>query len=177
MRPISGPQDLVVVAVKQPAMATVARGIAPLLAPHTMVLTAMNGVPWWFFQGFGGEHAGMRLESVDADGSIAAAIPASQVIGCVVHATASDARARSCAARLRPGADPRRAGRRHHASAPRWSRPLRHAGFEARASATIQLDIWYKLWGNMTMNPVPAITGATCDRILDDELVRAFCCA
>src|SRR5512140_2623030 len=65
-----GVQDLVVIAVKAPAMAQVAQSIGPLLGPSTMVLTAMNGVPWWFFDGFGGRYAGTRLQAVDHDGSI-----------------------------------------------------------------------------------------------------------
>ena len=63
------------VAVKAPAMAEVAKAIRPLLGPDTMVLTAMNGVPWWFFQGFGGRYAGTTLKAVDPDGSIAEAVP------------------------------------------------------------------------------------------------------
>ena len=84
-----GVQDLVVVAVKAPAMADVARAIGPLLGPHTIVLTAMNGVPWWFFEGFGGQFAGTRLKSVDPDGVIAQAIPGRHIVGCVVHASCS----------------------------------------------------------------------------------------
>src|SRR3954468_21178981 len=84
-----GVQDLVVVAVKAPAMADVARAIGPLLGPDTMVLTAMNGVPWWFFEGFGGRLAGTRLRAVDPDGAIARAIPGHHIVGCVVHASCS----------------------------------------------------------------------------------------
>jgi 2-dehydropantoate 2-reductase len=84
-----GEQELVVVAVKAPAMAEVAKSIAPLIGPNTIVLTAMNGVPWWFFEGFGGRYAGTRLASIDPDGSIAQAVPASHIIGCVVHASCS----------------------------------------------------------------------------------------
>ena len=82
-----GVQDLVVIAVKAPAMADVARAIAPRLGPETMVLTAMNGVPWWFFEGFGGQWQGTRLQAVDPDGQIAKAVPAHHIIGCVVHAS------------------------------------------------------------------------------------------
>jgi 2-dehydropantoate 2-reductase len=82
-----GVQDLVIVAVKAPAMAEVAKGIGPLLGPQTMVLTAMNGVPWWFFEGFGGRYAGTRLKAVDPDGAIAEAVPARHIVGCVVHAS------------------------------------------------------------------------------------------
>ena len=84
-----GVQDLVVVAVKAPALLEVARHIAPLIGPDTVVLTAMNGVPWWFFEGFGGALAGTALQAVDATGEIARAIPARHVIGCVVHASCS----------------------------------------------------------------------------------------
>jgi len=169
-----GVQDLVVVAVKAPAMADVARGIVPLLGPGTTVLTAMNGVPWWFFQGFGGRYEGTRLASVDPDGSIARAIPAGHIVGCVVHA--------SCALDG-PGFV------RHHfgngliigepsgAQSERvqqLARLLQQAGFAATVSEQIQKDAWYKLWGNMTVNPVSAMTGATTDRILDDDLVRGF---
>jgi 2-dehydropantoate 2-reductase len=169
-----GAQDLVVVAVKGPAMASVAAQIAPLLGPQTIVLTAMNGVPWWFCAGLGADFTGRRLESIDPDGAIAAAIPTAQTVGCVVHA--------SCLVEA-PGLI------RHHqgnglivgeASGQASERvaalteALVAAGFNASMSAQIQRDVWYKLWGNMTMNPVSAITGATTDRILSDELVRGF---
>ena len=169
-----GVQDLVVVAVKAPALAEVARGIAPLLGPHTMVLTAMNGVPWWFFQGFGGAHAGTALKAVDASGAIAAAIPARHVVGCVVHA--------SCALQA-PGVVQHHFGNRLILGEPSGQQTerakalsalLERAGFEAPLSEQIQRDTWYKLWGNMTVNPVSALTGATTDLILDDPLVRDF---
>jgi 2-dehydropantoate 2-reductase len=170
-----GVQDLVVVAVKAPALAGVAARIAPLIGPDTMVLTAMNGVPWWFLDGgFGGAFGGTRLAAVDPDGAIAAAIPAASVIGGVVHASCSlDA----------PGVV------RHHfgngliigepsgQATPRIEKLaalLVRAGIEARVSPQIQKDVWYKLWGNMTVNPISALTGATTDLILDDALVREF---
>ena len=174
-----GPQDLVVVAVKGPALASVAAAISPLLDRDTIVMTAMNGVPWWFFDGFGGEHAGMRLTSIDPDGSIAAAIPARHVVGCVVHA--------SCAS-PEPGLTRHNVGNRliigepssghNGADSPRMrtlAETLAGAGFDVEISACIQRDVWYKLWGNMTMNPVSALTGATVDRVLDDSLVNGFC--
>jgi 2-dehydropantoate 2-reductase len=169
-----GVQDLVIVAVKAPAMAEVARNIRPLLGPDTMVLTAMNGVPWWFFQGFGGDYAGRRLQAVDPDGSIAEAIPARHIIGCVVHA--------SCSLR-EPGWVQHHMGNKLIVGEPSGEKTprvqqlaalLEKAGFEAVLSEQIQKDAWYKLWGNMTVNPVSAMTGATTDRILDDELVRGF---
>ena len=84
-----GPQDLVIVAVKAPSMRDIANNIAPLLAPHTMVMPAMNGVPWWFFDGFGGALQGTRLKTIDPDGQIGRAIPSQHVVGCVVHASCS----------------------------------------------------------------------------------------
>ena len=84
-----GVQDLVVLAVKAPSLPEVVDHIAPLIGPNTLVLTAMNGVPWWFLQGFGGALANRRLISVDPDGALAKAIPAAHIIGCVVHASCS----------------------------------------------------------------------------------------
>lgn len=169
-----GVQDLVVVSVKAPGMADVARRIGPLIGPRTIVLTAMNGVPWWFLQGFGGPVAGRTLESVDPGGAIAQAIPAAQVIGCVVHASCSvDA----------PGVIRHRAGNGLIVGEPAGGDTprvkaltdlLMQAGFNVTLSPQIQRDVWYKLWGNMTVNPVCAMTGATSDRALDDELVRGF---
>ena len=172
-----GPQDLVVIAVKAPAMADVAKGIAPLLGSNTMVLTAMNGVPWWFFQGFGGKLQGTTLNTIDPEGRIAQAIPAHHVIGCVVHASCSlDA----------PGVvrhhfgqglilgEPAEQNGQVSTRVQQLVTDLQAAGFNASASAQIQKDVWYKLWGNMTVNPISAITGATTDRILKDDLVRDF---
>ncbi|WP_332824744.1 2-dehydropantoate 2-reductase [Ramlibacter sp.] len=169
-----GEQDLVVVAVKAPAMAEVARAIGPLLGPRTIVLTAMNGVPWWFFQGFGGAYAGARLKAVDPDGSIAEAIPPAHIVGCVVHA--------SCALR-EPGYVQHHFGNKLIVGEPSGEQTprvrqlaalLAKAGFETVLSEQIQKDAWYKLWGNMTVNPVSAMTGATTDLILDDPLVLNF---
>ena len=170
-----GAQDLVVVAVKGPAMADVAARIAPLLHADTMVLTAMNGVPWWFFHGFGGRFAGTRLQAIDPDGAIAAAIPDRHVVGCVVHlscATAEPGLTRHVFGNQLIIGEPD--GR----TTPRMetlAATLVRAGFATTVSASIQSDIWYKLWGNMTMNPVSALTGATADRIIADPLVNRFC--
>jgi 2-dehydropantoate 2-reductase len=169
-----GVQDLVIVAVKAPAMAGVAAAIAPLIGPDTMVLTAMNGVPWWFFEGFGGPYAGTRLKAVDPDGAIARAIPGRHIIGCVVHA--------SCSLNS-PGFVKQHFGNKLIVGEPSGARSpriielaalLESAGLEASLSDQIQKDAWFKLWGNMTVNPISAMTGATTDLILDDELVRAF---
>jgi 2-dehydropantoate 2-reductase len=170
-----GVQDLVVIAVKGPALTAAAQSAMPLIGPRTIVLPAMNGVPWWFFDGLSGPHDGMRLESVDPGGTIGRAIPATHVIGCVVHASA---------ATVQPGLVAHRIGDGLIFGEPDGSETVRlagivdvfrHAGFTVTASRRIRSDIWYKLWGNLTMNPVSALTGATGDRVLDDPLVRKFC--
>jgi 2-dehydropantoate 2-reductase len=138
------------------------------------VLTAMNGVPWWFFAGFGGSFEGTPLQAIDPQGEIAAAIPAQHVIGGVVHASSSLST---------PGYARHHFGNRLIIGEPSGQATqrvqqlvalLQRAGFEAELSPQIQQDIWYKLWGNMTVNPVSALTGATTDLILGDELVRDF---
>ena len=172
-----GPQDLVIVAVKAPSMRDIANNIAPLLAPHTMVMPAMNGVPWWFFDGFGGALQGTRLKTIDPDGQIGRAIPSQHVVGCVVHASCSlDA----------PGVVRHHFGQGLILGEPAEQQgnvslrvqqlvaDLQTAGFNASASAQIQKDVWYKLWGNMTVNPISAFTGATTDLIMQDDLVRNF---
>ncbi|HWI79706.1 MAG TPA: 2-dehydropantoate 2-reductase, partial [Ramlibacter sp.] len=149
-----GPQDLVIVAVKAPAMAEVAKAISPLLGPQTVVLTAMNGVPWWFFEGFGGRYAGTQLKAVDPDGSIAKAVPARHIIGCVVHASCSLAG---------PGSVVHHFGNKLIVGEPSGEKTVRvrelvarleTAGYETVLSDQIQKDAWYKLWGNMTVNPI-----------------------
>jgi 2-dehydropantoate 2-reductase len=171
-----GAQDLVILAVKAQALPALAPSLAPLLAPDTIVMPAMNGVPWWF--GAGVAALGTRpLESVDPGGGIAAAIPLKSVVGCVVHASV---------AATEPGVSTHRMGRGLIVGEPAGGESARvaglaeilsRAGFEVTRSPRIRYDIWYKLWGNMTMNPVSALAGATTDRLLDDELVRAFCAA
>ncbi|HEX7686971.1 MAG TPA: 2-dehydropantoate 2-reductase [Burkholderiaceae bacterium] len=169
---VLGVQDVVVVAVKAPALADIAARIAPLLGPHTIVLPAMNGVPWWFCQGLPGAASGLTLSSVDPDGAIARGIPVEHVVGCVVHAASYVGE---------PGVTHNRMGRGLVIGEPRGGisprveqlrAALEAAGFEATASPMIQRDIWYKLWGNMTTNPISAITGATTDRVMADDLVR-----
>ena len=172
-----GPQDLVLLAVKATALPEVAPRIAPLLGPGTVVMPAMNGVPWWFSSGLGGLLEGRPLRTVDPDGSIAAAVPAHRVLGCVVHLGAScpePGLVRSLPLRRLIVGEPSGAATGRLAAV---ASALRDSGFEVEESARIQRDIWYKLWGNMTMNPLSALTGATMDRILDDPLVARFCVA
>ncbi|MBL8278794.1 MAG: 2-dehydropantoate 2-reductase [Pelomonas sp.] len=167
-----GAQDLVILAVKGPAVAGVAAQVAQLCGPDTRVLTALNGLPWWFTAGLPVQ--GLSLESVDPGGRIAALLPPQRVIGCVVHA--------SCALR-EPGwvrhvmGNGLLIGEALGGNSPAvdaLATLLTQAGFAAKAAESIQRDAWYKLWGNMTTNPVSALTRATTDLILADDLVREF---
>ncbi|MGQ0708424.1 MAG: 2-dehydropantoate 2-reductase [Rhodoferax sp.] len=169
-----GVHDLVFIAVKSQALPALAPQLTPLIGPHTVVVPAMNGVPWWFCQGVPGLD-GAPLQCVDPQGAIAPALPLPQVLGCVVHASTST---------QEPGVVRHHMGRGLIVGEPAGGASaragavaalLRGAGFDASASDDVRRDIWYKLWGNMTMNPVSALTGASTDRILDDPLVSAFC--
>jgi 2-dehydropantoate 2-reductase len=171
-----GPQDLVIVAVKGPALAAAAASLQPLLGDDTHVMPAMNGVPWWFLRAAPAvtPFADHCLASIDADGSIAALLPLTRVLGCVVHLT--------CAS-PEPGVVQHGFGDRLIVGEPAGGasarvdsvvRALVAAGFQAEAHADIRQAIWYKLWGNMTMNPVSALTGAESHRIIDDPLVLGF---
>ena len=171
---VLGVQDLVVIAVKAPALPALAPQLAPLIGEHTIVLPAMNGVPWWFGPATPAL-AGAPLASVDPGGAIARAIPLHHVVGCVVHASALTAE---------PGLTVHKMGNGLLIGEPAGglSERVEHlrlllemAGFETTASPDIRRGAWYKLWGNLVMNPVSALTGATADRILDDALVRGFC--
>jgi 2-dehydropantoate 2-reductase len=170
-----GEQDLLILAVKAHSMPSVAPVIGPLLGPQTMLLTAMNGVPWWFFDGFGGPCQGRHLDSVDPGGTIAAAIPAGHVIGGVVHVSCSVPEPGLIRHHHGTGLI---VGEPDHSVSPRLralAGVLEKGGFEVTVSDRIHSDVWYKLWGNMTVNPVSVLTGATADQIVDDDLVRAFC--
>ena len=171
-----GEQDVVILAVKAQSVRGALPGIVPLLGPQTAVLSTLNGVPWWFFDGFGGPCAGCHLDSVDPGGLVASAIPASRVIGGTVHLSASSPE---------PGVVRRYSGNGLIIGEPSGGAPsprvsllasvLREAGLDITVSPRVREDIWYKLWGNLTVNPVSALTGATADQVLDDDLVRVFC--
>lgn len=169
---VLGEQDLVILAVKGPAVAAVAPHVAALCGPQTRVLTALNGLPWWFTAGV--PVPGLQLASVDPGGVIAAQLPPERVIGCVVHA--------SCALRepgwvrhvMGNGLLLGEAAGGSSESLQTMTSLLARAGFAAKAVDSIQREVFYKLWGNMTTNPVSALTRATTDRILADPLVCEF---
>ena len=173
-----GEQDLVVIAVKGTTLADVAQALHPLLGPQTLVMPAMNGVPWWFLQTPPTADRlaapDRRIASIDPDGRIEAALPLERVLGCVVHLTCSSPE---------PGVVQHGFGDRLIVGEPAGGPSARvtavcaalaQAGFKAEASADIRNDIWYKLWGNMTMNPLSALTGATTAGLLDDPLVHGY---
>jgi 2-dehydropantoate 2-reductase len=171
-----GRQDLVILTLKAPTLPVLASRIASLIDSDTVVVPAMNGVPWWFGQQINalGE---CPLESVDPGGKIAALIPLRNVVGCVVHASATTTAPGITQHRMGRGLIVGEPGGRGSARVNSLAELLEHSGFEVTRSERIRYDIWYKLWGNMTMNPVSALTGATADRIQADELVRRFCSA
>jgi 2-dehydropantoate 2-reductase len=166
-----GAQDLLVIGLKGPALADVATRATPMIGPETLVLPAMNGVPWWFLR-FGPVQR--ALSSIDPDGRIDAALPLSRVLGCVVHLAASTPE---------PGLVKANFGKRLIVGEPGGGasarvdavcRTLADAGFDAEASTDVRREIWFKLWGNMTANPISALTGATLSGLHEDPLVNDF---
>jgi 2-dehydropantoate 2-reductase len=166
-----GPQDYVIVAVKAQSLPEVAESIAPLVGDETSILTAMNGVPWWFFARL---KPGQRLESLDPSGRLARAMPAERIVGCVLHVAASTPE---------PGLISHTMGRRLILGEPggkntlrtrRIAEALTQAGCEIVVSDFIEKEYWVKLLGNVSMNPVSALTVSTSDRLLADRDVKAF---
>jgi 2-dehydropantoate 2-reductase len=169
-----GAQDCVIVAVKGPGLPGVAAGIAPLLAPHTTIVTAMNGVPWWFFDRLEFGAGRLRLESLDPGGKLAAAMPTERIVGCVVHLAASTPEAglvqHNMGRKLILGEPGGGSSERLRTIAD----ALESAGFEVVRSDFIEKDFWVKLLGNVSFNPVSALTLATSDRLIDDPYVKAY---
>jgi 2-dehydropantoate 2-reductase len=167
-------QEVLFVTFKGHSLRDAAASLAPLVGPDTLIVPAMNGVPWWFFHGFGGKLAGTRLDAVDPKGEIARALPPEQVLGAVVHLSST---------MPAPGVIRRGKGNLFlvgDLSGEETARPrtitglLEKAGFDARATREIHREVWLKLWGNMNMNPISALTGSTADVMLDDPLTVAL---
>jgi 2-dehydropantoate 2-reductase len=162
-----GAQDLVVIAVKAPALVEIALRAAPMIGSETLILPMLNGVPWWFLDG-------EPLSSVDPGGKIAASIPPDQLIGCVVHAAC---RRTAPAAVEVAHADKLILGEPRGGSSDRirlLADLFEQAGIRIEVSDNVRRAIWYKLWGNMTMNPLSALTGATADRLLANDSLKPF---
>ena len=160
-----GPQDHVIVALKAHAISAAVDSMVPLLGPDTTVVAAQNGIPWWFFHGFGGELDGRRVESVDPGGRIWDVLTPQRAIGCVVYP--------SCEV-VEPGVVHHLGGERLMLGEPDGSvtervsaiaGALDAAGFRAPVRRRIRDDLWLKLWGNVSFNPVSALTLATLEEI------------
>ncbi|MHA7880177.1 MAG: 2-dehydropantoate 2-reductase [Saccharospirillum sp.] len=169
-----GSQDLIILSVKSQAVEAVAPVVSSLMGPATRILSAMNGIPWWFFQGLSDEFQHIPLPSIDPGNHLLHQFPIERIIGSVTYLSATTpapgvvcpiADKRIIIGEARGGPSP---------ALEEVSKAFTQAGFDVEVTHSIQKAIWYKLWGNMTMNPVSAITGATGDRILGDPGVRAF---
>ena len=164
-----GPQDVVIITLKAHSIPGIVETILPLLGPDTAVITATNGIPWWYFHGLDGPWQDRQLESVDPGGKQWAMIGPERAIGCVVYPATEV---------IEPGVIKHLEGDRFSLGEPngektervvRLSEILRKAGFKAPIRPRIRNDIWIKLWGNLTFNPISALTHATLDVIGSDE--------
>ncbi len=169
-----GAQDVVLLTVKAHQVQDVLPQLARLVGPGTMLVTMINGMPWWYFQGLAGEWNGRALESVDPGGVLAQAIDPARVIGSIVYPAAE---------LVAPGVVRAIEGNRFTIGEPSGERTARiealskalmNAGFKAPIARDIRAEIWVKLWGNLSFNPVSALTGATLEGICRDPDGRAL---
>ncbi len=169
-----GPQDYVLVTVKAQSLTEVAERIAPLLGKDTSIVTAMNGVPWWFFDRLAFHGGKERLESLDPGGRLAHAMPTERIVGCVIHLAASTPE---------PGLVSHNMGRRLILGEPggrntvrteRLAKALGEAGFEVHVTAKIEKEFWVKLLGNVSFNPVSALTLSTADRLIESRPIKDY---
>lgn len=160
-----GVQDVVILGMKAHQVAPVVPDLMTLVGPHTLVVTAQNGIPWWYFHKHGGPYEGRRIEAVDPGGVISASLPVERTLGCIVYPAAElDAPGvvRVIEGNRFPlgeidGADTERV----RALAQRF----RDAGFKTPILSDIRAEIWLKLWGNLSFNPISALTHATLQDI------------
>jgi 2-dehydropantoate 2-reductase len=157
----AGKQDFVLLALKAHQVEPVAAAIAHLCHERTAIVTLQNGIPWWYFYQHGGVHAGRPIRSADPSGAIGAAIDPARIIGCVVYPAAN---------LIKPGVIQVVEGNRFTLGEPDGSESDRvktlaeilvRAGFKAPITRDIRGEIWLKLWGNLTFNPISALTHAT----------------
>ncbi|HET9399221.1 MAG TPA: 2-dehydropantoate 2-reductase [Sphingomicrobium sp.] len=162
-----GRQELLLIAVKSPALAAAAELSGPMIGPDTLIMPMLNGVPWWFL-------GDQQLESIDPEGKISESLPHDRLIGCVVHAACR----RTAPNRIEVAhADKLIIGEPLGGTSERVARLfslLEEAGLRPDISDNVRRAIWYKLWGNMTMNPLSALTLATADRLLADQALKPF---
>jgi 2-dehydropantoate 2-reductase len=170
----AGAPDLVILGMKAHQVAAVAPDLAGIMAPQTLVLTAQNGIPCWYFFKHGGPHEGVRLRSVDPDGVIADNLPIDRVIASVVYPAAEIER---------PGVIRLIEGNRFSLAEIdgskseriiRVSEAFANAGFKAPVVGDVRAEIWTKLWGNLSFNPISALTHATLQDICRFAPARAL---
>lgn len=168
-----GPQDYVIVTLKAHSIAAIVDAMQPLLGPDTAVVFAVNGVPWWYFHGLDGPHKDRQIEAADPGGAIWSGIGPERAIGCVVYPAAEI---------IRPGVVEHRSGNRFSLGEPSGerservqalSRLMTSAGLKAPVRPRLRDEIWIKLWGNASLNPISALTGATLRQMTDDPATRA----
>jgi 2-dehydropantoate 2-reductase len=163
-----GPQDLILICTKAPALADVARQIQPLLHNNSIVIPVVNGMPWWYFQGIEGRFSGDSIKAADPDGELSRLLPAKHLIGAVVFITAS----REAPGIVRSG-NPHLmiVGEINHQLSERLQAVrllIEQAGIEARASDNIRDQLWTKIIANLTSNPLSVVTGATLEQLYSD---------
>ena len=170
-----GIHDYLFLTVKAQALPELAPTLGPLIGPSTVVISGTNGIPWWFFHDFGGVLANQPLTSVDPDQSQERTFPRQRALGSVVHASA-----RTCAPAHAQvvAADRLLLGEPGGEATPRVEEvvaALRAGGVNAEVSRRIRHDVWAKLWGNMNMNPLSALTRCGTSRMLSCPEVRDLC--
>ena len=170
----AGLQDVVILAMKAHQVEAVARDVPKLFGPETMVVPMQNGIPYWYFYGHPGKLAGTQVQSVDPSGAIGANISAERVIGCVVYPAAE---------LLAPAVIKHVEGNRFPVGEPDGSASERvsrlaecfvRSGLQAPVLDNIRAEIWLKLWGNLTFNPISALSRATLAGICQYPLSRAL---
>jgi 2-dehydropantoate 2-reductase len=161
-----GAQDYVLVTVKAHSLTAVAASIPPLLGEDTSIVTAMNGVPWWF--------RNMRLESLDPGGKLSRAMPTERIVGCVIHLAASTPEPGLISHNMGTKLILGQPGGENTARTRRIAEALSGAGFEVAVSTTIEKEFWVKLLGNVSFNPVSALTVSTADRLIASGEVKAY---
>ena len=171
---IAGPQDYVILTLKAHSVTSIVEKMVPLLGPETPVVTAQNGIPWWYFYKLKGPWENQRLECADPGDHIWETLGPQRAIGCVVYP--------SCEM-IEPGVIQHLSGNRFMLGEPDGSKSpralelsgaLTKAGFKAPIRSKIRDDIWLKLWGNVSFNPVSVLTLATLEQICGDEATRAI---
>lgn len=173
----AGPQDIVILAMKAHQLGAVANDVPKLLGPQTVVVTMQNGIPYWYFHRHGGTLEGSRIHSVDPDGSIGEKISPDRVIGCVVY-PASELMAPGVVRHVEGDRFP--VGELDGSSSARVTRVsecFARAGFKSPVLDDIRAEIWLKLWGNLTFNPISALSHSTLVDICQFPLTRELAAA